>query len=292
MSINVNELILDRVRSLRLTDLTDGSVVARLTKLEDPSLQTSAESEDVTDALGSLITRLFRAKTGRFSTTNSLFSADLYALQLGTTKEVATSSSKIPTPIEEIITIPASEVTADGDGTTHTPHIKLSHKPIAGTLKFAYGFERNQLAKKYKLDHEITTLDELSEKEENADKFLLGIGETDAQIVLPHGTTGKIYVEYEYEAAEAVRIKNNTENFPEAVGVVIDCIFRDQCNENIKYAGSVVATKGKIDPSQIEIALTTTGKHPLDIDFFKDYCDEDADLFSVIIAGDETTPAA
>ena len=137
MSINVNELILDRVRSLRLTSLDDGSVLARLTKLEDPSLQTAAESEDVTDAMGSLITRLFRAKTGKFSTTNSLFSVDLYALQLGTEKEIASAENKIPVPVEQTLTV------ADGK-------VKLAHIPIAGTLKFLYKFERNQLATKYK----------------------------------------------------------------------------------------------------------------------------------------------
>lgn len=261
MSINVNELILDRVRSLRLTSLNDGSVLARLTKLEDPSLQTSAESEDVTDALGSLITRLFRAKTGKFSTTNSLFSVDLYALQVGSEKEVATDEAKIPVPVEEVITV-------SGKGGTAT----LKHTPIEGTVKYIYQFENNQLATKYKVGVEANDTD-----------FMI----SGKEITVPTNVEGKIYVEYEYEAAAAVRVKNNTENFPEAVGVKIDCIFRDQCNENMKYAGSIVAAKGKIDPSQIEIALTSTGKHPLDIDFFKDYCDDEADLFSIIIAGDE-----
>ena len=47
MAINVNELILDRVRSLIFTDLSDGSVLGRLTKLEDPSLQTTSEADEV-----------------------------------------------------------------------------------------------------------------------------------------------------------------------------------------------------------------------------------------------------
>ena len=258
MSINVNELILDRVRSLRLTDLEDGAVLARLTKLEDPSLQTAAESEDVTDAMGSLITRLFRAKTGKFSATNSLFSTDLYALQLGTEKEIADNTTTITTPIEEILTVDGGKVT-------------LSHTP-SNAIKYIYGFERNQLATKY-------TVGEAASKTE----FLI----SGKEITVPTDVTGKIYVEYEYEAKQAVRIRNNTENFPEAVGVKIDAIFRDQCNENIKYAGTIVAVKGKIDPSQIEIALTSTGKHGVDIDFFKDYCDDEADLFTIIIAGDE-----
>ena len=109
--INVNELILDRVRSLIFTDLSDGSVLGRLTKLEDPSLQTAAEGEEVTDAQGSLITKIFRAKTGRFEATNSLFSADLLAQQYGTEKEVADEGNKIVAPCEEILEVSEGKVT-------------------------------------------------------------------------------------------------------------------------------------------------------------------------------------
>ena len=104
------------------------------------------------------------------------------------------------------------------------------------------------------------------------------------EITVPTGVTGRIYVEYEYESTSAVRVSNSTDKFPEAVGVKIFAIFKDMCNENIKYAGVIKAAKGKIDPSSIETALTGTGKHSFDIDFMKDYCDEDVDLFSVIVA--------
>ena len=103
--MNVNELILDRVRSLIFTDLSDGTVIGRLTQLEDPSLQTAAESEDVTDAQGAVITRIFRAKTGRFEATNSLFSMDLLAQQTGSNKEIADADNKIPTACEEILEV-------------------------------------------------------------------------------------------------------------------------------------------------------------------------------------------
>ena len=105
-----------------------------------------------------------------------------------------------------------------------------------------------------------------------------------AEITVPTGVTGKIYVEYEYEATSAVKVSNNTEKFPEAVGVKIFAIFKDQCNENIKYAGSVIAKKGKIDASSVDTTLTSTGKHPFAIDFIKDYCDEESNLFDVIVA--------
>lgn len=255
MAINVNELILDKVRGLILTDLEDGSVLTRLTKLEDPKLSSTADGEEITDAVGALITKLFRAKKGRFETTNSLHSMDLLAQQYGTEKEVASKDNKIVAPCEETLTVEGGKIT-------------LSHTP-SNDIKYIYKLERGTLATKYTLGTSVS-----------ATEFTVD-GNT---ITVPTDVTGKIYVEYEYESESAVRVVNNTEKFPKAVGVKIFAIFRDQCNENIKYAGAVVAKKGKIDPSSVDTTLTATGKHGLAIDFMKDYCDDDADLFSVIVA--------
>lgn len=256
--MNVNELILDKVRSLIFTDLSDGSVIGRLTNLEEPSLQTAAEGEEITDAQGALVTKLFRAKTGKFTATNSLLSMDLLALQYGAEKEIADDTKNIIVPIEETLTIENGKIT-------------LSHVP-SGEIKYIYKIESGQLAKKYTLGAAASTTE-----------FSI----SDQEITVPTDVTGKIYVEYEYESTSAVRVRNNADKFPEAVGVKIFVIFKDLCNENIKYAGAIVAKKGKIDPSSIETTLTGTGKHSFDIDFMKDYCSEDgedADLFHVIVA--------
>ena len=255
MAINVNELVLDKVRSLIFTDLSDGSVIGRLTKLEDPSLQTAAEAEEISDAQGALITKLFRAKTGRFESTNSLFSMDLLAQQYGTEKEIASNDKKIITPCEETLTVAEGKIT-------------LSHTP-SNDIKYIYKLESGNLAKKYTVGSSAT-----------AEEFAIN----GAEVTVPTGVTGKIYVEYEYEADSAVKVENRTDKFPGTVGVKIFAIFRDECNDNIKYAGSIVAKKGKIDPSSIDTALTSTGKHSFAIDFMKDYCDEDSSLFDVIVA--------
>lgn len=255
MALNVNELILDKVRSLIFTDLSDGSVIGRLTKLEEPILKTAAEGEDVTDAQGALITKIFRAKTGRFEATNSLFSVDLLAQQYGTEKEIASDAAKLIIPCEETLTVEDGKIT-------------LSHTP-SNSVKYIYRLENGTLAQKYTVGASVSDTE-----------FSI----SGAEITVPTGASGKIYVEYEYESTSAVRVVNNTENFPEAVGVKVFAIFKDMCNENIKYAGCIVAKKGKIDPSSIDTTLTPTGKHSFAIDFLKDYCDEDADLFSVIVS--------
>ena len=72
MAFNKNELILDKVRSLTAHDLSTGEMLFRLTSLEDPSLSCTAEGEEIVDAIGALITTLYRAKKATFSASNSL----------------------------------------------------------------------------------------------------------------------------------------------------------------------------------------------------------------------------
>jgi len=256
MGINLDELILDRVRHMTFSDLLDGSIIGRLTSLEDPSLNTASEGEDVTDAIGSVITTLYRAKTAEFSANNSLFSLDLAAMQYGTTKQVADSVNKIIMPAGETLTV-------DSNG-----KITLSHKPV-GDLKYIYKLESGSLSKKINVGVAVSN-----------EEFSIN----DKVITVPTGMTGYFYVEYEYETESGVKVSNNTNNFPTSVGVRIFVIFRDKCNDAIKYAGVIVAKKGKLDPSSVEHALTSTGKHPFTVKFTKDFCDENADLFSVHVA--------
>ena len=114
---NKNELILDRVRSLVAHDLSTGELLFRLTSLEEPSLQCTAEGEEVTDAIGAVITTLYRAKKATFSATNSLISLDLAAAQYGAAKKVGGKDGvKIIDYTYEILTVKDGKVTLK-----HTP---------------------------------------------------------------------------------------------------------------------------------------------------------------------------
>ena len=76
MAFNPNEMLIDRVRYVVAHDIKTDEKLFMLTELEDASLNTSAEGEDVTDAVGALITTIYRSKQAEFSATNSLFSLD------------------------------------------------------------------------------------------------------------------------------------------------------------------------------------------------------------------------
>lgn len=255
---NKNELILDKVRSLTAHDLSTGEMLFRLTSLEDPSLKCTAESEEVTDAIGSVITTLYRAKKATFSATNSLISLDLAAAQYGSKKEIAGTDNKIVDYTYEILAI------EDGK-------VKLAHVPTADSIKYIYSIADGEIATSYAAGATAS-----------ATEFTIG---DDGTITVPTGLTGKVYVEYTYETENAVRIVNKASEFPSACSVNIYAYFKDKCNENLVYSGKVICPKAKLNPEQIELALTSTGKHSFEFNMMKDYCDEtDDDLFAIIVA--------
>ncbi len=263
MAFNVNELILDRVRSLTVHDLSNGEMLFRLTSLEDPSLQTTAEGEEVVDAIGALITTLYRAKKATFSASNSLISLGLAAAQFGAKKETASSDKKIIVPTYEIISV------EDG-----TAEVTLKKKPV-GEVKYIYALANNEIATRY-----------VAGAVASATEFVI---DENGKITLPTGLVGKIYVEYSYEADGtdkngANRVVNKTSEFPEACSLKIYAYFRDKCNENLVYSGAIIANKAKLNPESVELALTSTGKHPFEFQMMRDYCDEEAELFSIIVA--------
>lgn len=56
------------------------------------------------------------------------------------------------------------------------------------------------------------------------------------------------------------------------------------CDDNKLYSGVIVSNRAKLNPEQIEMALTKTGKHSFEIDMLKDFCEEDDDLFTIIVS--------
>lgn len=251
-----SELLLDKVRSLTLHDIETGKMFLRLTQLEESSLSCTAEGEEIVDAIGALITTLYRAKKATFSATNSLFHTGLLAAQYGTQVETATADNKITDYTYEVLTVVDGKVT-------------IAHAP-KDAIKYIYSIANNEVGTAY----EVAT---------EADDTHFSMAET--VITVPTGMTGKVYVEYNYESENAIKISNKGSQFPTMCSAIIYAYFKDKCNDNIVYSGKVIAQKAKLNPEQVEISMTSTGKHPFELQFLRDYCDEENDeLFSVIVA--------
>lgn len=259
MAFNKNELILDKIRSLGFHDLETKKLLLRLTSIEDPSLGCTAEGMEIVDAIGSLITTIYRAKKATFSGSNSLVSIDLAAAQYGTTKEIASTEAKITDYAYEILKV---------DGTS----VKLAHAPNVDSIKWIYAIENNEVGTAYAVGAAATDTE--------------AVVAEDGTITLPTSvTSGNIYVEYTYESENAMRVVNKASEFPNTGSLVIYAYFRDKCNENKVYSGKIICPKAKLNPESIELALTSTGKHPFEFTMMKDYCDDlNDELFSIVIS--------
>lgn len=265
MSFNPNELVLEKIRSVVEIDPATKEVTGRYTQIEEPSLKTSCDSTEVTDAMGTPIQTFYNAKKGTFSFTNSLFSLDLAASQFGSEKEVADNSNKIIMPVEEVLDIAAD----------HTVTLKYVPVGTAGAeipyIKVING--NNTFGKTYSVS---------ATKGEG--KFILDA--ENKKITLPDDVEGRVYVTYDKESSAAVRVSNDTDGTPKVKTLNIHAIFHDPCNKNVVYAGVIRVARAEPDPSSVEIGLKPDSKHSASYVLSKEYCNEKANLFDILVAED------
>lgn len=259
MSFNPNELILEKVRAVEAYDPTNGELIGRYTQIEEPSLKTSAEGLDVTDAMGTPIHTFYHNQQATFDGSNSLFSLDLAASQFGTRKEKGSADAKIQMPVSETIVI-ASDAT-----------VTLKYVPVNG-VKYVTVVNDNN------------TFGETFEAADAAGAGKFKLDAASKKITLPEGTTGRVFVNYEYETAEAVKLSKETENVPEVQKLVIHAIFHDPSNANLVYAGAIVCPRAQLDPTSVELSLKADGKHPFSFKLQKPYSDETGRLFDIIVS--------
>lgn len=256
-TFNKNEVVLERIKQASLYDLESGMLLNRLTSIEDPSLNTSAEKEEVLDAQGNTITDIYRAKKATFGGSNSMFSFDLAASQFGAKKEVASADKKIINYMAETMTI------LDGK-------VKLSRTPVENSIKYIYIIEGGEIGESYAVGAAAT-------KDE-------AVVSTDGTITVPTSVTeGKVYVEYPYESEEAVRVVNRSGEYPTAGKLVIFALFRDKCTDKT-ILGSIICPKAKLNPESVDLSLTPTGKHPFEYTMMKDFCSNDEELFEIVLS--------
>jgi hypothetical protein len=276
MAFNKNELILDRVRSLTAHDLETNEILLRLTSLEDPSLNTSAEGEEVTDAIGALITTLYRAKKATFSASNSLISLDLAAAQYGSKKELAPAGGTVDY---------GYEVLTASDGVVKLEKLGEGKKLNVDSIKYIYTVNGKEISSSYpKYEQDLAVEDTKFTVAEDGTITLPTAVDEDGKKVFADGV--KVYVEYTYSNVNAIRVVNRASEFPSAVSVVIYAYFRDVCNENTIYSGKIICPKAKLNPESVELALTSTGKHPFEFVINRDYCAEEGEdtLFEIIVS--------
>ena len=260
MAFDLNNFVIDRiVRGVALSQ-KDDSVLFSINQIQNASLNCASESTDAVDAMGTPIATFYRAKSAEFSAENALFDMNLMATQLGTTKKVASASSKITVPAMENFTATSGTYT-------------LKHTPKTAPVEI------------YALNGDSTFGTKYT-KATSASATSFAID--GANITLPTGLDAntEMFVMYEYEASQAVEVVNSATQYPVGCKFVMEVLGCDVCDQtNLVYA-YLIFPNFKLSPD-FDWSIATDGSHPFSGKAQQDYCDKQKLLFNVIIPGDE-----
>ena len=106
------------------------------------------------------------------------------------------------------------------------------------------------------------------------------------KITLPEGVTGRVFVNYNRETEKAVQIDKTTDSVPTVKSLLIHAIFHDPCDKNLVYSGIISCPRAQIDPSSVELNLTSDGKHGASYLLQKEYCSDESKLFTILVSED------
>lgn len=208
MAFDLNNFVIDRIiRGIALSQ-KDDSVLFSINQIQNASLNCASESTDAVDAMGTPIATFYRAKSAEFSAENALFDMNLMATQLGTTKTVASATSKVVTPAMESFTVE--------EGGKYV----LKHAPIAAPVEIYAINGDSTFGVKYA-------------KETAASATTFAYVEADHSITLPTDLTvgTEMFVMYEYETENAVEVVNSAKNFPVGCKFVMEVLGCDVCDQ-------------------------------------------------------------
>lgn len=260
---NLNNFVIDRALRGLMTSKTDGTVMWSINQISNPSLSVTTETTDAVDALGAKIMTFDRAKNAEFTAENSLFDLGLAAAQFGTDKEVASSTTKIVTPIFEEITVTAETT------------VNLKHAPV-GQITAIYALNGDStLGTKYTVGSNATATEFVHTAKENTITIPTGLDE---------GTV--LFVNYEYEAESGVAVHNNAVDFPKAGVFYLEVLGADVCDPTNLIHAYIKFGNAKL-MGDVDITFTTEGTHNFTIQAMQDYCDREKKLFSIIIPDED-----
>ena len=268
MAFDLNNFVVDRPYRATRIDKNTGVALWMIRQLQNPSLNMTAENNDVVDAIGSLIKRFERNKQCTFSGSSAIFDLGLFAAQAGTTKKVASSDAKIVALCSEELT-----------GKTGT-ELTLKHTPVgtAGSeITAIYALDKaGNMAKAYTVAAQ-------------AAEGTFKIDAATKKLTLPTSITEatRFLVIYSYEADGsegngAIEITATAEDFPVAGRMIVEVLGEDVCTTGVKLYAYLDFPNAKLT-SNFDITWGTDSEHPFEITCMQEYCDAEKKLFTLIV---------
>lgn len=209
-NFDINNFVIDRIiRGVALSQ-KDDSVLFSINQIQNASLNCASESTDAVDSLGVPIATFYRAKSCEFSAENALFDMSLMATQLGTTKRVASASSKVLAPAMETFVVDA---TGKYD-LKHTPKVNPTEiYALNGDSTFGTKYTQGTAA--------------------SATEFGIAGKTISVKVATDGDATGiavgtEVFVMYEYETENAVEIVNSATKFPVGCKFIMEVLGCDK----------------------------------------------------------------
>lgn len=269
MAFDINSFIFDHVeRGVGFN--ADGSVRWLANQIESASLQCDGEEVLKKDARGSTIYSKAQAKTCEFNWESSVADLNLIAEMNGTTKQVASSSTPVVSPIFDAIDITAdstTEITLENavynSGSTGTPVYK-----IGVSLLTTDGSLKKVLKKGDSASSGVFTYTPASKK------LTFNSGE------LEKGDT--VFVTYEYETENAVQLVNSADDMPTATKSIYLVEGRDICDQNTKLYAYLIFPNAKMSTGYT-LGLDVDSTVPVKQVCSYDYCSKNKELYRLVI---------
>lgn len=261
MAINFDGLVIDRVLNA-VAETFDGELLYILNQLTGVKLNTSADSKDATDAVGTLIKRFYTAKKLEFSAETKLFSLSMAAEQFGSQKIFGTESAKLSVPRDIFIPKGVTEYT-----------LPVGIKPETGTIRLASVDPNGTMSKRFEIG-EVAS----------ATKF--AYDSTSNKITLPTGVSQKCYLTFNHMSANSVRVDNRADKFPRTVRLKLSVLVCDPCSADTMRQAYIILPSFQVSPD-CEIALDTDTTFAFSGVGQVDYCSDDKQLFYIIMSDDD-----
>lgn len=233
-----------------------GELVYTLGNLSEASISVTAESKDITNAQGNLVRRIYRGKTGEFSSTSAFIDMNVMAAGTGSAIEIAAEGDTIAMPEIRVVAKGTDSIVATGakEGT-----IKIVGVAGNGAKVEEYAAESFNYA-----DGTLTLPTEVAE---DVVEFI---------------------VKFEKDATSGMKVVNRADKFPVAGKLTLKAVAIDPCDKEGLVAVYIVCPNFQPSPD-IELALANDGESTIAYNgtLAVDQCSSEKVLYEIYLMEDE-----
>lgn len=271
---SINNLLIEKVKEAAMFN-SDGSIRWTAADVSNASINVTSESTEKLDAMQNVISKLYQGKKADISFDSAFFSLALIAAQSGTDVVKASQAAPIKTAFREELTV------GETSGTVNTT-VTLARTPVGTSgseVKFIYVLNS---------DHSLGTRYEVAATASETKFSISG-----KVITLPTASgaftkDSVIVVYYEANAEDGASVTNTASANTDAGLFRMYVIFKDVCNEEMKYSGVIEFPSAQISPD-CEIGLQFDSTYSYTLSANKKYCATDDALFKVFVPVDPVT---